>query len=99
MLIQLNLISIKKSKKLIYNYLNNYNINNNKINIIINKFINYNIEPQILKNIFNEFKIIGKIKFYNEYSNLINKNFKTKVINKKIKDDLYKIIKIYNKGE
>ena len=93
LLIELNLISIKKSKNLICNYLNNYNINNNKINIIINKFRKFNIELQILKNIFNEFQIIGKIKFNNEYNNLINKNFKTNIIDKKIKEDFNKIIK------
>ena len=88
-----NLIGIEKSKNLLNKYLEK--INYEKINIILNK-INFNsIDEKILKNIFSEFNILGKIKLNKNYDLAINSNLK--IINKKIKNDYLKIInKIIN---
>ena len=91
-LIESNFISIKRSRKLIFDYINLYNIENNKIEIIINKFKNNNIEIKILKNIFSEFNITGKIKLNSNYNNLINKNFKICKIDTSIKKDILNIL-------
>ena len=51
-------------------------VDKNKIFILINKENKYSIENDIIKNIFKDIKIIGRIKNNNEYERLINKNFK-----------------------
>ena len=74
-LINSNLEEIKKLNKIINLIKIKYFIKNNKINIL---FINNknSIDLKILKNIFKENKVIGKINFNNK--ELINK----KIINK-----------------
>ena len=74
-LINSNLDEIKKLNKIISLIKIKYFIKNNKINIL---FINNknSIDLKILKNIFKENKVIGKINFNNK--ELINK----KIINK-----------------
>ena len=65
-----NLINIKNT----INILEKNKIN--KYKIIINKYNNYSIDEKIIKNIFKENKIIGKINYKKEYDELINNNFK-----------------------
>lgn len=65
-----NLINIKNT----INILEKNKIN--KYKIIINNYNNYSIDEKIIKNIFKENKIIGKIKYKKEYDELINNNFK-----------------------
>lgn len=78
LLIRPNLLGIKNSKKIIEKN-NIYNINN--IKIILNNYNKYSINEKIIKNIFNENKIIGKILYKKQYENLINKNLKSLKIN------------------
>ena len=65
-----NLINIKNT----INILEKNTIN--KYKIIINNYNNYSIDEKIIKNIFKENKIIGKINYKKEYDELINNNFK-----------------------
>ena len=74
-LINSNLEEIKKLNKIIYLIKTKYFIKNNKINILFIDNKN-SIDLKILKNIFKENKVIGKINFNNK--ELINK----KIINK-----------------
>ena len=90
-LLEANLLEIKKSKKLLDMYEQNWNIEKNKINIIINKYNRNSIDENIIKNIFPEYKIIGKIKLNKNYNILINKNFKTPFTKKCIKKEYKKI--------
>lgn len=80
-----NILEVKKSKKLLDIYKNEWNIENNKINIIFNKCTNKSIDDQVLKNVFNKYNILGKIKLSEYYDLAINEN-NTKII--KIKDEL-----------
>ena len=93
-LIEANLLEIKKSKRLLEIYLENWNIKKEKINIVFNKYNLNAINLNILKNIFNEIKIIGKINFNKNYNLIINKNnrLKNKLINLKIRKEYLKII-------
>ena len=100
-LLEANLLEINKSKKLLDIYENNWNIKKEKINIIINKYNNNSIDDSIIKDLFNEYKILGKIKLNKKYNILINKNYKTPIIKKCIKKDYRrisnKIIKLNNR--
>lgn len=80
-----NLLEVNKSKKLLEIYSKEWNIENKKINIIFNKCTNQSIDDEVLKNVFNKYNILGKIKLSEYYDLAINKN-NTKYI--KIKDEL-----------
>lgn len=90
-LLEGNLLQIKKSINLLKIYTDNWNIDNRKINIIINKKTNESIDEIILKNIFSDFSIIGNINFSKVYNTLINKNMNKIYINNKIKKEYKKI--------
>ena len=87
LILEPNLIGINNSKKII----EKNNLNNKKIKIIINKNNIYSINKYLIKFIFSQNKIIGKINYNNYFNYLINKNFK--IINLKIKKEILKIIK------
>ena len=91
-LIEPNLIEIKKAKRILNIYEKEWNIKKEKINIIFNKFNIYSINIEILKNIFCNYKIIGKINFNINYNLLINKNLKCRKEFRKIKKDYLNII-------
>ena len=68
LIIRPNILGIKNAKKI---------IEKNKINkykIIINNYNKYSISTEIIEKIFK--KIIGKIKYNQEYDKIINNNFK-----------------------
>ena len=87
-----NLIGINKLQKIIKN---NYIENLEKIKILINKNNKYSIDEKIIKNIFNNIEIIGKIKYEEFYNLLINTNFKNTFMleEKNKKKEMEKIIK------
>ena len=90
-LVEPNIIELKKSRNLLDIYINKWKIKKEKINIIFNKTNINSIDNKILKTLFSDFKILGKIKININYNLIINKNIK--IINKKIKNDYLKIIK------
>lgn len=90
-LVEPNIIELKKSRNLLDIYINKWKIKKEKINIIFNKTNINSIDDKILKTLFSDFKILGKIKININYNLIINKNIK--IINKKIKNDYLKIIK------
>ncbi len=100
-LLEANLVEIKKAKNLLKIYNKNWKINEEKIKLIINKYNEESVDERIIKNIFSEYKILGKIKFNKKYNNLINKNFEENIYTKNIKKDYKKItekiIKLKNK--
>lgn len=85
-----NIINISKTKIILEKYINNYFINEEKINILFNKYNKYSIEENLLKKIFFNFNVIGKIKSNNKNNYLINTKYK-KVPNK-IKKEYKKIL-------
>ena len=58
---------------------------------IINKYNENAVDDKIIKNIFSEYKILGKIKFNKKYNILINKNFEEDIFTKNIKKEYEKI--------
>lgn len=92
-IVEPNLLEIQKSKNILKIYKEEWNIDNNKINILFNKFNKNSIDINILKIIFSEYNIIGKIDINNKYNLIINKN--ANKINKNIKKEYLKIIEKY----
>lgn len=92
-IVEPNLLEIQKSKNILKIYKEEWNIDNNKINILFNKFNKNSIDINILKIIFSEYNIIGKIDINNKYNLMINKN--ANKIDKNIKKEYLKIIEKY----
>lgn len=92
-IVEPNLLEIQKSKNILKIYKEEWNIDNNKINILFNKFNKNSIDINILKIIFSEYNIIGKIDINNKYNLIINKN--ANKIDKNIKKKYLKIIEKY----
>lgn len=92
-LVEANLIEIKKSKRILEIYNKEWKIEKSKTKIIFNKYNNNSIKEKILKKLFIEYKILGKIDFNLYYNFLINKNYKCKKELNKIKNEYSKIIK------
>lgn len=88
-LVEANLIELKKAKKLLEIYINNWKIKKEKINIIFNKYNKNSIDDKILKNLFLDFNILGQLKLDENYNYMINKN--TNYINKKLKEEYERI--------
>ena len=84
-LIEPNIIGIKKGKKIINEYLENLKIEKDKIVILINKKNKYSIDKEIIQKIFKNIKIIGEIKNNYKYDKFkkIKKKYK-KYRNKRI---------------
>ena len=93
-LVEPNLIELKKSRNLLNIYINNWKIKKEKINIVFNKTNKNSIYMGILKTLFSDFNILGKIKINISYNLIINKNIKN--INKNIKKDYKEIIEKLN---
>lgn len=92
-----NLLEISKSIKLLDIYINKYKINKNKFNILFNKYNSESIDINLLNKIFEEFNIIGYLKYCEKYNKLINKNSRNFLKNKKIRNEYLKINKLINK--
>ena len=93
LLIEANLLEIKKSKKLIDIYEKEWNINKEKIKIIINKYNNNSIGKNILTKIFDGQEILGKIQMSDYYNCIINKNNNINIKNNNVKNDYIRISK------
>ncbi len=89
-LAEANLIELKKSRNLLDIYINKWKIEKQKINIIFNKVNINSINDSILKTLFSDFNILGKIKLNDKINLIINSHLKT--IDKKLKKQFEKII-------
>lgn len=83
-----NLIEIKKAKRLLNIYINEWKIEKNNFNILFNKYNKNSIDISILKNIFSGFNILGKMSDNEKYNLMINKSSKEK-LEKEIQKEFY----------
>lgn len=89
LIIRPNLSGIKNSKKIIEK--NKLNRNNN-LKILINNYNKNSVDEEIIKNIFKENKIIGKINYEKEYEKIINENFRNiNFLSKEYKNNMWQI--------
>ena len=85
------MIELNKTKKILEKYINKWKIKKEKIKVVFNKININSINSKILKNLFSDFKILGKINFSSKYNLIINNNLK--ILNKKINKEYLNIIK------
>lgn len=88
-----NILQIKKSKIILEKYNNENLIENEKIYILFNKIKKDCLGFNILKDVFKNYNIIGKINFIKNCNILINQNMKSIYLEKKIKNQYKKISK------
>ena len=91
-LVEPNLSEVRKSKSLLEIYVNDLNVNFEKIKIVLNKSSKYKINNRILEEIFEKFEIIGEIEYDEKYNLFINKNLE-RITQKKEYEKIYKNIK------
>ena len=90
-LVEPNLIEIKKSKELLEVYINDWEIPQYKFNLVLNKVNINSIDDDIISNLFDKIKIIGKINLSKKYTVLAN-NANSNIIDiKEYKNILRKI--------
>lgn len=90
-LIEPNLSEIEKSKNILDVYINDFEVDVDKIKILFNKSNKYKIAESILEEIFEDFQIIGEIKYDEKYNLIINKN-KIENYSEKEYEKIYKSI-------
>lgn len=89
-----NLLEVKKTKRLLQIYNEEWQISKNKIKLVFNKCTKNSIDNKTLKKIFYGYKIIGKIKLSHYYDIVINNSTqRVNTIEKEIKEIGEKIIK------
>lgn len=86
-----NLLQIKKAKNILDKYIIEWQIEKEKIFILFNKVKKDTICFNILKEVFSNYNIIGKINFIENYNTLINQNMKSIFLEKRIKRQYSKI--------
>ena len=87
-----NLIEMQKANIFLESFINDVEINNNKIKLVLNKTNKYKISRSIIESVFSDFKIIGDIEYNEKFNYVINKS----VINELPKSDFEKIFKNIN---
>lgn len=73
-MIEPNLLEIKKSKKLLNIYINQWGFLKSDFHILFNKYDENSIDSSILRNVFSGFSILGKLSNSSQYNLLINSN-------------------------
>ena len=91
-LVEANLLEIKKAKRILEIYDREWNIKKDKIKIVFNKYNINSINKKLLKKLFFEYKVLGKINFNLYYNLLINKNYKSKKELNKVKNEYINIL-------
>lgn len=72
-ILEANLLEIKKAKRLLNIYISEWKIPQTNFNILFNKYNQNSIDSLVLKNVFSDFKILGKLSASSKYNLLINK--------------------------
>lgn len=73
-LVEPNISEIEKAKNILDIYINDFEVNIDKIKIVFNKTNKFKIAESILEELFEGFEIIGEIKYSENYNLIINKN-------------------------
>ena len=91
-LIESNLLVVKNAKEELQK------LENKNIEIVINKWNKNCLDMAIIKEIFFEYKILGKINYNENYNKYINEKYKNFSINKELKKDYKVLLKKYYKN-
>ena len=89
-----NILEVRKSERLLDIYNKDWNIENEKINIVFNKCTKKSLDDNLLKEIFNKYNILGKIQLSDYYDLVVNKNMtEQSTLQKEIENIKKQIIK------
>ena len=81
-----SLYEVQKAKILLKKYTEEFKIDKDKLYLVFNKCTKNSIDESILRELFKEYKVLGKIKLRDYYDYIINNNkSKQKKINREIK--------------
>lgn len=94
-----NILQIKKSLILLERKIINEKVTKQRVNIIFNKYKKDSIDFSILKEIFKEYSILGKVDFIKNCNTLINENVKGLFLEDKIKKQYRRIATEVLRGE
>lgn len=97
-MVEPNLLEIKKAKKLLNIYINQWGISQSDFYILFNKYNENSIDSSILKNVFSGFTILGKLSNSSQYNLLIDKNDK-RDLKKQLKKEYLNIFQKLIKSE
>lgn len=97
-MVEPNLLEIKKAKKLLNIYINQWGIPQSDFRILFNKYNENSIDSSILKSVFSGFTILGKLSSSSQYNLLINKN-DTGHLKKELQKEYLNIFQKLLKGE
>lgn len=97
-MVEPNLLEIKKAKRLLNIYINQWEIPQSNFQILFNKYNENSIDSSVLKNIFSGFSILGKLSSSSQYNLLINKN-DTGYLKKELQKEYLNIFQKLLKGE
>lgn len=89
-----NILEVRKSERLLDIYNKDWNIENEKINIVFNKYTKKSLDDNLLREIFNKYNILGKIQLSDYYDLVVNKNMtEQSTLQKEIENIKKQIIK------
>ena len=89
-----NILEVRKSERLLEIYNKDWNIENEKINIVFNKCTKKSLDDNLLREIFNKYNILGKIQLSDYYDLVVNKNLtEQSTLQKEIENIKKQIIK------
>lgn len=90
-LLEPNILGVKKSKNMLEVFENDWKMDISKIKMILNKTNIYQISDEIIKELFPDIKLLGKMKYMDSYNLMINKNVDKKEIKREY-ERIYKKI-------
>ena len=85
-----SLYEVQKAKVLLKKYTEEFSISKDKFYLVFNKCNKNSIDERVLREIFNEYKVLGKIMLREYYEYIINNN---KANQKKIEKEMKRIEK------
>lgn len=97
-MVEPNLLEIKKAKRLLNIYINQWEIPQSDFHILFNKYNENSIDSFVLKNVFSGFSILGKLSSSSQYNLVINKN-DTGHLKKELQKEYLNIFQKLLKGE
>ena len=93
-LIEPNVLGVKKAQNMLEIFEKDWKINPEKIKVVLNKSNMYEISDAILKELFSDYKFIGKMKYMDCYHLMINKSVNQKEVKKEYEKVYQKICAI-----
>ena len=84
--IEPNMLSIERAKRILNDICENWNIDNKKIKILVNKYKRYSLEKELIKELLRDYEVVGFIPYSEELESILNEE--SVCIPKSIKDEL-----------